>query len=156
MTQDPWDESAGALVHHAVELKRGVNIKDHLHRAKMRIVKLEILFKEDVPKKDLPQAMKVIDGFMHVYNQYPFSDNYISGTKFADQVKLLIGRPKTHTDSILKKGRELRNGEHEPFYPKISWENADSPKKSLYQKKDRRVVPRQPKEFVQETINFEE
>ena len=148
---DPWDESAGALIHHGIELKRGVNIRDHLHRAKMRIIELEILFKEDVPREDLPAPMILLDACMLVYNKYPFSDEIISGKEFAAQVNLLRGKLKSYPDSVFKKMREIRNGEHPPL--EVSWVNVDSPKKSLYKK------PRpsaKPEEFVQETISFEE
>ena len=145
---DPWDEASGAIIHHGIELKRGVNIRNHLKRLKMRVIELEILFKEDVPKENLPKPMLLIDACMEVYHKYPYGNEIISGKKFAEQVNLLRGKLKAYPDSVFKKMREIRNDEHLPL--SISWINVESPKKSLYKK---------PKLFeydtVQEILSFE-
>lgn len=152
MAGDRWSNIGGALVHHSIELKRGINIKDHLHRAKLRIIELEILFKEDIPKEDLPKPMILLDACMQVYNKYPYSDDIILGIEFANQVNLLRGKSKAYPDSVFKKMREIRNKEHLPL--EVSWECVDSPSKSFYKKPDRRKKPRVIGKSIQEILNF--
>ena len=153
--EDPWDVSTGALIHHALELKKGVNIKSHLHRAKMRLIELDVLFKEDVPKEDLPPEVILLDACMMVYDKYPFSDDLIPLKKFAEKVNLITGK-NAYPGSIAKKMREVRNGGHPPY--EIYWECIGSHKKSLYRKQkpleEKIPIKKSIEKSVQETLKF--
>ena len=135
-----WEDAGGALIHHGIQLQKGINVEDHLRRAKLRIIELEILSKQDVAKKDLSKPMTLIDACMIVYNKHPYGDDIIPGIEFAAQFNLLRGKYKAYPDSVFKKMREIRNGEH--YFLNVSWECVDAHSKSLYKKPDRRKKKR--------------
>jgi len=122
---DDWQESVGSLVYHALQLQKGINIKDHLLRAKKRIIQLEMLLGTTAEEKKANMTMK--EAFWIVYNKLPYGQ--FSGTKFAKQVIFITGRLDAHKDSVLRKLREFRDS------GEINCINIDAPAKSIYEKR---------------------
>ena len=125
MPQNTWEESAGALIYHGIELKRGINAKDHIQRAKLRIIELECLC--DISAAEKKSRMTMEEAFLIVYNKLPYGK--FSGTQLAKRAIFLTGRMDAHKDSVLRPLRRLRKNE------KINCPNIGAPKNSIYEKK---------------------
>jgi hypothetical protein len=120
-----WELAAGALISHAINLKKGKDAKYYLGRAKDRLIELEIELGTSAEEKKI--EMNLTQAFLQVYNKLPFG--VFSGTKVAKQAIFLTGRTDAHKDSVLRKMRQLRED------GTINCVNIDAPMKSLYEKR---------------------
>lgn len=105
MAQSKWFNAGGALIYHALQLQKGINVIDHIRRAKLRIIELEMLTGITADEKKKNMSMK--EAFWLVYDKLPFG--MFSGTQFAKQCIFLTGRLDAHKDSILRPLREFRD-----------------------------------------------
>ena len=105
MAQSKWFNAGGALIYHALQLQKGINVIDHIRRAKLRIIELEMLTGITADEKKKNMSMK--EAFWLVYDKLPFG--MFSGTQFAKQCIFLTGKLDAHKDSILRPLREFRD-----------------------------------------------
>jgi len=124
MAQSKWFNAGGALIYHALQLQKGINVIDHIRRAKLRIIELEMLTGITADEKKKNMSMK--EAFWLVYDKLPFG--MFSGTQFAKQCIFLTGRLDAHKDSVIRVLREFREE------GLINAPNIEAPFKSLYMK----------------------
>ena len=102
---DIIEEHAGALVHHALEIKRGRHINDHIRRAKIRLSKLENIM--NIGNNSVVTKHTIPEVFMKAWDNIP-AESIFSGAKLCFKIKTMINRPKCYNSSILRYMRELR------------------------------------------------
>jgi len=125
MARNRWFDCGGALIYHGIQLQKGIDVVDHIRRAKLRIIEIEML--TDISAAEKKRNMTMKEAFWIVYEKLPFG--VFSGTKFAKQCIFLTGRLDAHKDSILRPLREFRaNGD-------INCPNIGAPMHSIYEKK---------------------
>jgi len=125
MAINEYDDNAGALIYHGMEIKKGINVKDHIKRAKIRLLNLEMILNDANITEEKESTMTNSEAFWIVYDRLPFNQEF-PGVKFSDRCRFLTGRPKAYSDSFMRLIRKFR------AEGLINCLNVGSPKNSIY------------------------
>ena len=124
MGTNRWRDAGGALIYHGIQIQKGIAVEDHIRRAKLRIIELEML--TGITAKEQKSNMTMKEAFWLVYEKLPLG--VFSGTQFAKQCIFLTGRLDAHKDSVLRPLREFRE------LGSINCPNIGAPMHSIYEK----------------------
>jgi hypothetical protein len=123
-----WQESCGALLHHIIQMQKGVDSANHLRRAKGRLIQLERLVNKDpIPADEDELRQFVADGALSVYDGLAIGELFY-GIQMKKDVGFLIDREYVFADTVMHSLRDAR------LRGDIDYERVGSKCKSTYRK----------------------